>query len=125
MTPPSASPVLRVAAMPADANHHGAIFGGWLLSKLDVAGGLIAERHVGGRAVTVAVEAMRFLAPIRVGDEVSVYGSVQRVGRTSLTILMEAWRREPFSEEFIQVTHATYVFVAIDADGRPRPLIQE
>ena len=115
-------PAIRVTAMPADANAYGDIFGGWLVSLMDSAAGLIAARRSKGRAVTVAIDGMQFLHPVKVGDEVSVYGEITRVGRTSLTIQIEAWRRLRESEESCRVTEATFTFVAIDAEGRPRPV---
>ena len=115
-------PAIRVVAMPADANAYGDIFGGWLLSLMDNGAGLTAARRAKGRAVTVAIDAMVFHAPVKVGDEVSVYAEIERVGRTSMTISVEAWRRERHLEEQIRVTEAKFTFVAIDEQGRPRPV---
>jgi len=111
---------IRVTAMPADANAYGDIFGGWLMSLMDSAAGLVAARHAKGRAVTIAVEAMKFHAPVQVGDEVSVYADLIRVGRTSMTIDVEAWRRDRHGEESCLVTQAQFVFVAIDEARMPR-----
>ncbi len=108
--------------MPADANAYGDIFGGWLMSLMDSAAGLVAARYAHGRAVTIAVEGMKFHAPVAVGDEVSVYADLVAVGRTSMTIEVEAWRRGRHEEEQCRVTQAKFVFVAIDADRRPRPI---
>ena len=113
-------PAVRVVAMPADANSYGDIFGGWLLAVMDNAAGLTAARRAKGRAVTVAMDGMVFHQPVKVGDEVSVYAEVERVGRTSMTIAVEAWRRERHSEEEIKVTEAKFTFVAIDDAGKPR-----
>jgi acyl-CoA thioesterase YciA len=113
-------PVIRITAMPADANSYGDIFGGWLMGLMDMGAGLIAARHAHGRAVTAAMDGMQFLAPVKVGDEVSVYGHMVRVGRTSMAIKVEAWRRHRHAEERIKVTEAVFTFVAIDDDGRPR-----
>ena len=113
-------PVIRVTAMPADANAYGDIFGGWLMSIMDSAAGLTAARHSKGRAVTVAMDGMQFHEPVKVGDEVSVYAEIERVGRTSMTIGVEAWRRERHSEEAKKVTEAKFTFVAVDGDGKPR-----
>ena len=113
-------PAIRVVAMPADANAYGDIFGGWLLSLMDNGAGLTAARRAKGRAVTVAIDAMVFHAPVKVGDEVSVYTQIERVGRTSMTIAVEAWRRERHREEQIRVTEAKFTFVAIDDAGKPR-----
>lgn len=122
---PDREPVIRVSAMPADANAYGDIFGGWLLGWMDHGAGLVASRHSRGRAVTVAIDGMQFLSPVKVGDEVSVYGELIRAGRTSMAIRIEAWRREPTSEDTSKVTEAVFTFVAIDENGRPRPVIQE
>lgn len=113
-------PAIRVVAMPADANAYGDIFGGWLLSLMDNAAGLTAARRSKGRAVTVAMDGMVFHQPVKVGDEVSVYAEIERVGRTSMTIAVEAWRRARHQEESIKVTEAKFTFVAIDDQGRPR-----
>lgn len=113
-------PALRVTAMPADTNAYGDIFGGWLLSIMDSAAGLTAARYSHGRAVTVALDRMQFHEPVKVGDEVSVYCEVERVGRTSMTIGVDAWRRPRFEESAVKVTEAKFTFVAIDDDGRPR-----
>ena len=120
--PPAGDPAIRVVAMPADTNVYGDIFGGWLVSVMDNAAGLIASRHGKGRAVTVAMDKMLFHAPVSVGDEVSVYGEITRVGRSSMTINIEAWRRHRFEEHAVKVTEADFTFVAIDDNGRPRPI---
>ena len=123
-TPPAADrqPAIRVTAMPADANPSGDIFGGWLMAQMDLAAGLVAMRVARGRTVTVAVEAMSFLSPVSIGDEVSVYADVVGRGRTSLKIAVEAWRRERHAEDRHKVTKAVFTFVAIDHDRRPTPL---
>lgn len=118
--PPEGPPQLRVTTMPADTNPYGDIFGGWIMSQMDMAAGLLAARHSRGRAVTIAVEAMQFHAPVLVGDEVSVYAHLVKVGRTSMTIEVEAWRRDRFGEQTQRVTQARFVFVAIDEERRPR-----
>ena len=115
-------PAIRITAMPADANPTGDIFGGWLMAHMDMAAGIAAARRSKGRCATVAVEAMKFLHPVRIGDEVTVYADLVATGRTSITIEVEAWRRPRISEDRMQVTHARFVFVAIDADGKPRPV---
>lgn len=115
-------PAIRVVAMPADANAYGDIFGGWLLSLMDNGAGLTAARRARGRAVTVAIDAMVFHAPVKVGDEVSVYTEIERVGRTSITIEVEAYRRHRSEEDETKVTEAKFTFVAIDDDGKPRPV---
>lgn len=113
-------PAIRVVAMPADANAYGDIFGGWLLSLMDNGAGLTAARRAKGRAVTVAIDAMVFHAPVKVGDEVSVYTEVEKVGRTSMTIAVEAYRRHRSEEAATKVTEAKFTFVAIDDAGKPR-----
>ena len=113
-------PAIRVTAMPADANAYGDIFGGWLMSLMDSGCGLVAARRTKGRAVTVAMDGMQFHQPVKIGDEVSVYAEIERVGRTSMTITVEAWRRERHREEQIRVTEAKFTFVAIDDAGKPR-----
>ncbi|WP_067731821.1 acyl-CoA thioesterase [Novosphingobium naphthalenivorans] len=117
-------PVIRVTAMPADANAYGDIFGGWLMSLMDMGAGLIAARHSHGRAVTVAMDGVQFHLPVKVGDEVSVYGELRRVGRTSMTIAIEAWRRHRHEEEAVKVTEAQFTFVAVDDSGKPRAIEQ-
>ena len=106
--------------MPADANAYGDIFGGWLVSLMDNAGGLVAALRAKGRAVTVAIDGMQFLEPVKVGDEVSVYAEIERVGRTSMNIHVEAWRRPRHGETRYKVTEAKFTFVAVDEHGRPR-----
>jgi acyl-CoA thioesterase YciA len=115
-------PAIRVVAMPADANAYGDIFGGWLLSLMDNGAGLTAARRAKGRAVTVAVDAMVFHAPVKVGDEVSVYTHIETVGRTSITIAVEAFRRHRSEDTETRVTEAKFTFVAIDDHGHPRPV---
>lgn len=122
---PTEEPIIRVTAMPADTNAYGDIFGGWLVSLMDSGAGLIAARHSRGRAATVAIDGMQFHSPVKVGDEVSVYGRVLRTGRTSMTIAIEAWRRNRHEDLANKVTEATFTFVAVDAGGRPRPFEQE
>ncbi len=115
-------PVIRVTAMPADANAYGDIFGGWLMGLMDSGAGLYAARYSKGRAVTVAMDGMVFHRPVKVGDEVSIYAELVRTGRTSMAIFTDAWRRERTGEEAMKVTEATFTFVAIDDTGRSRPI---
>ena len=117
---PSGEPAVRVVAMPADTNPYGDIFGGWLMSIMDSAAGTVAARHSRGRAVTIAVDGMIFHRPVKVGDVVSVYADVVSVGRSSMKIDVSAWRRVRAGEDTDRVTHATFTFVAIGDDGRPR-----
>ena len=121
-TPPGEAPVIRTIAMPADTNPAGDIFGGWLMAQMDMAAGNAAARRARGRCATVAVEAMSFLSPVRVGDEVSLYAEILGTGRSSMRIRVEAWRREREGEHANRVTEAVFTFVALDATGRPRPL---
>lgn len=120
-TRPPDEPVIRTIAMPADTNPHGDIFGGWLMAQMDLAGGSAAHRRAGGRVATVAVDSMAFHRPVKVGDEVSIYATVLGTGRTSIRIFIEAWRRGR-DGGMEKVTSATFVFVAIGPDGRPRPV---
>jgi acyl-CoA thioesterase YciA len=118
---PTGEPAIRTLAMPADTNPSGDIFGGWLMAQMDMAGGTAALRRANGRVATVAVDSMTFHRPVKVGDEVSVYTTILGVGRTSIRIFIEAWRRSR-DGEMSKVTSATFVFVAIGPDGRPRPV---
>lgn len=118
--PPNREPSIRVTAMPADANAYGDIFGGWLMSLMDSAAGLIAARHSHGRAVTIAMDGMQFHAPVHIGDEVSVYAELVKVGRSSMIIDVQAWARDRHGDEFRRVTEARFTFVAIDEQRKPR-----
>jgi acyl-CoA thioesterase YciA len=119
---PDGAPLVRVIAMPADANPNGDIFGGWLLAQMDLAGGNLAVRRARGRCATVAVDAMVFHQPVFVGDEVSCYGELLRTGRSSMTVRIEAWRRSLRGEEVGKVTEGVFTYVAIDGGRRPRAL---
>ena len=119
---PNTPPLVRVMAMPADANPNGDIFGGWLMAQMDLAGGSLAVQRAGGRCATVAVDAMVFHEPVFVGDEVSCYGALVRTGRSSMTIRIEAWRRNLATGNIRKVTEALFTYVALGADRRPRPL---
>ena len=121
MPDPSDLAVL-ITAMPADTNPSGDIFGGWLMSMMDLAAGNIAARVSRGRVATIAVDGMVFLTPVQVGDEVSVYAKILSVGRTSMKIHVEAWARRFRTMIHEKVTDATFTFVAIDEEGRPRPV---
>jgi len=113
-------PIIRTVFQPADMNGNGDIFGGWVLSQMDIAGGTLAARVAKGRVATVAITAMTFVQPIKVGDLVSIYGEVSKVGRSSVTIALETIVQRRLDPTPIQVTHGTFVFVAIDEDGKPR-----
>ena len=120
--PPPSAPAIRTIAMPAHTNPAGGIFGGWLMAQMDLAAGNAAARRARVRCATVAVDAMTFLSPVFASDEVSLYAEVVSVGRTSMRIAVEAWRRGREGEETSQVTRAAFTFVAIDAERRPRPI---
>jgi acyl-CoA thioesterase YciA len=122
--PPSEAPAIRTIAMPADTNPAGDIFGGWLMSQMDLAAGSVASLAARGRSATIAVDAIRFHRPVRVGDEVSLYAEIVSTGRTSMRIRVEAWRRGRAGHETEKVTEATFVFVALDETGRSRPVDQ-
>ena len=122
---PDRPPTLRVATMPADTNVAGDIFGGWILAQIDIAGSVVAHLRAEGRVTTVAVNAVQFHQPVLVGDLVSFYAEVVRVGRTSLTVNVDVFAerfREPHAHECVRVTAATLTYVAIGHDRRPRPV---
>jgi acyl-CoA thioesterase YciA len=116
---------VRLAAMPRDTNANGDIFGGWVISQMDQAGGIRAAETAQGRVVTIAIEAMTFIRPVKVGDVLSVYTAVDHIGRTSLKVHIEAWAQRFRTHHREKVTDATFTFVAIGADGRPRPVVPE
>jgi len=116
---------VRLAAMPGDTNPNGDIFGGWVLSQMDQAGGMAAVETAQGRVVTVAIEAMHFIRPVNVGDVLCVYTAVDHVGRTSMKVHVEAWARRFRGHHREKVTDATFTFVAIDDHGKPRPVFGE
>ncbi|MDA8109591.1 MAG: acyl-CoA thioesterase [Betaproteobacteria bacterium] len=121
--PEGKEPALRVMPMPADANHNGDIFGGWIMSHVDVAGGVVAGRVARGRVATVAVNAFVFKQPVQIGDLLSFYADVVRVGNTSVTVNVEVYaERRPSDPHVVKVTEASLTYVAIDKDGRPRPI---
>lgn len=116
---------VRTLAMPADTNPAGDIFGGWIMSLMDVAGGITARSVAGGRVVTVAVTDMAFLKPVHVGDVVCCYTDLARMGRTSVTFRVEVWVLREGQGQRIKVTSAEFTYVAVDEQGRPRPIRQE
>ncbi len=119
--PQGKEPLLRVVPMPADANQHGDIFGGWIMSQVDIAGGVLAARHARGRVATVAVNSFQFKQPVFIGDVLSFYADVVRVGNTSITVNVEVYaQRNPTDIETVKVTEATLTYVAIGPDRRPR-----
>ena len=115
--------VIRTIAMPAVTNPAGDIFGGWLMSQMDLAAGNMAGRVSQGRGATIAVEAMQFLRPVKVGDEVTIYATLVEVGHTSMKIHVDVWRRPRFENTSEKVTSAEFVFVALDQDGKPRDVM--
>ena len=119
---PLRDPIIRTAPAPADVNGNGDVFGGWVLSQMDIAGGISAARVAQGRVATVAITAMTFHHPIKVGDLVSIYGSIGRIGNTSITVNLETIVQRRLNDAPIKVTEGTFVFVAIDGNGRPRPV---
>ena len=116
---------VRISAMPADTNANGDIFGGWVLSRMDQAGGIAAIERAHGRVVTIALDAMKFIRPVKVGDTLEVYTHVESIGRTSMKIHVEAWARRFSTRHHEKVTDANFTFVAIDENGRPRPIPAE
>lgn len=121
---PRGALTVRISAMPADTNANGDIFGGWVLSRMDQAGGIAGVERARGRVVTIAVDAMKFIRPVRVGDVLEVYTEVEHIGRTSMRIHVEAWARRFMTEVHEKVTDANFTFVAIDDNGRPRAIPQ-
>ena len=116
---------VRISAMPADTNANGDIFGGWVLSRMDQAGGIRGVERARGRVVTIAVEAMTFIRPVKVGDVLEVFTDVESIGRTSMKIHIEAWVKRFQTHADEKVTDATFTFVAIDENGKPRPIPKE
>ncbi len=124
---PQGEPILRTLAMPADTNPHGDIFGGWIMSQMDIAGGIKAKEISESRVVTVAVDSIKFLRPVKVGDVVCCYGKVINIGTTSITISLEIWVKPmqgPHKERRYKVTQAAFTYVAVDDDGNKHPVLQ-
>jgi acyl-CoA thioesterase YciA len=113
---------LRTLAMPADANAAGDIFGGWVMAQMDLACGIRAAERARGRVVTAAVREMAFAKPMKIGDTLCVYIDITQVGRTSMTLRVEAWAQRYLSDVMERVTHADFVMVALDGDGKPTPV---
>jgi acyl-CoA thioesterase YciA len=124
MTDHERMPVLRVIPGPGDINANGHIFGGWVLSQMDIAAGITASRRARGPVATVAIEAMKFIAPIHLRDLISVYAEVERVGRTSMGVRIEVVANRDLGQTEVKVTEGLFTFVALDADNRPRPVDQ-
>lgn len=118
---PAKQPALRVMPMPADANHNGDIFGGWIMAQVDIAGGTMAGKVARGRVTTVAVNSFLFKQPVQIGDLLSFYAEVKRIGNTSVSINVEVYaERRPSDPKVVKVTEATLTYVAIDREGQPR-----
>jgi len=115
-------PILRVVPRPGDINANGHIFGGWVLSQMDIAGGIVAHRTAHGATATVAIEAMEFIAPILLHDIISIYAEVERVGRTSMAIRVEVIASRDHGTREVKVTEGLFTFVALDDNARPRPI---
>ena len=122
MTQLAPNPILRVVPGPSDINANGHIFGGWVLSQMDIAAGIVAGRRAGGHVATVAIERMEFLSPIHLLDLISVYAEVEKVGRTSMAIRIEVIADRDRGQQQVKVTSGLFTFVAIDDQARPRPV---
>lgn len=122
---PTGELTLRTLAMPADANPAGDIFGGWVMAQMDLASGIRAAERAKGRVVTKAVKEMAFQLPVKIGDTLSIYTHITRVGNTSLTLAVEAWAQRFRYEQLEKVTEGTFIMVALDSDGKPKPLPPE
>ncbi|MEM7239575.1 MAG: acyl-CoA thioesterase [Pseudomonadota bacterium] len=122
MTAPGGEVTLQTIAMPADSNANGDIFGGWLMAQMDLGASVMARKRARGRVATVAVDAMQFLKPVKIGDVVSIHSEMAREGRSSMHIGVEVWITRQPSGEQTKVTEAVFTFVAIDDHGKPRAL---
>ncbi|GAA5541226.1 MULTISPECIES: acyl-CoA thioesterase [Brucella/Ochrobactrum group] len=122
---PKGELTLRVPAMPKDANSAFDIFGGWVMSQMDSASGIRAEERARGRVVTAAVREMSFAKPVKIGDVLCVYTEITKVGRTSITLRVEAWAQRASQQRMELVTHGEFVMVALDKDGKPSPVPEE
>jgi acyl-CoA thioesterase YciA len=122
MTNLNREPVLRVVPGPTDINANGHIFGGWVLAQMDIAGGIVASRRANGPVATVAIEGMKFITPIHIRDLISVYASVERVGRTSMGVRIEVIATRDRGKADVKVTEGLFTFVALDEQYRPRPV---
>ena len=116
---PKGELVIRTIAMPADTNPNGDIFGGWIMSQMDLGSGILAAKMAKTRVVTVAIEGMSFLQPVQVGDTVACYAWVEKIGRTSMTIPVEVWVQRYMTGEEVLVTQGVFTYVAVDRDGKP------
>ena len=120
--PPTGEAAIRVTVMPADTSPYGSAFGGWIVSQMALAAGSFASRRSGGKAVVVAMDELRFTAPVAVGEELSAYPTLKKGGRTSLTVEVAAWTRERDGEAQREAATGRFTFVALDGNGRPRPI---
>ena len=125
MTKERGAPILRVVPRPGDINSNGHIFGGWVLSQMDIAAGIIAAREADGPVATVAIDAMEFIAPILLHDLISVYAAVERIGRTSIAIRIEVVASRDRGRQEVKVTEGLFTFVALDENHQPRPVKRE
>jgi len=125
MTKERGSPILRVVPRPGDINANGHIFGGWVLSQMDIAAGIVAAREADGPVATVAIEAMTFIAPILLNDLISVYAEIERIGRTSIAIRIEVIAIRDRGRQEVKVTDGLFTFVALDENHQPRPVKRE
>ena len=122
MTEVESAPVLRVMPGPGDINANGHIFGGWVLSQMDIAAGIVASRRARGPVATIAIEAMKFITPIHLRDLISVYAHIERVGRTSMGVRIEVIAERDLGETQVKVTEGLFTFVALDENHQPRPV---
>jgi len=120
--PPHLEPALRAVAMPADTNPHGDIFGGWLLCQMDLAGTIFATRRAVARVVTIAITGMVFHRPVMIGDVVTCFCELEKIGTTSITVKIQSWVRRGLSDDHVKVTEGSFTYVKVGADGRPRPI---
>ena len=125
MTEIESAPVLRVMPGPGDINAHGHIFGGWVLSQMDIAAGIVASRRARGPVATIAIEAMKFITPIHLRDLILVYAHIEHVGRTSMGVRIEVIAERDFGETQVKVTEGLFTFVALDVNHQPRPVDPE
>jgi acyl-CoA thioesterase YciA len=124
-TQPKGELVIQTIAMPKDTNRDGDIFGGWLVSQMDLGSAILAAKVAKARVVTVAIEGMSFLHPVRVGDTVACYAWVEKIGRTSMKIPVDVWVTRYMTGEQVRVTHGVFTYVAVDAEGKPIPVKRE
>jgi len=122
---PKGELVIQTIAMPKDTNPSGDIFGGWLISQMDLGSSILAAKTAKARVVTVAMEGMSFLQPVRVGDRVACYARVEKIGRTSMRIPVEVWATRYQTGEQVKVTHGVFTYVALGPDGKPTPVQRE